>query len=157
MTGFEPLAVRQDWNRATDRDWAEVLSELPLFSRVGKRRLRKIARQAQFAEFARGDTVIAVGAPADAFYVILGGEAKVFGKPAARTLSTGDYFGEMALLDGGSRSATVVATDELHVMKLPRQPFLELVEEHGGVALKMMTELGSRVRRLERRPAPSVS
>jgi CRP-like cAMP-binding protein len=157
MTGFEPQAVRQDWNRATSKDWAEVLAEFPLFSRIGKRRLRRIVREARLAEFAPGETVIATGAPGDSFYVILGGTARAFGKPAARTLGPGDYFGELALLDGGPRSATVLATTELHVMRLPRQTFLELVEENAGVAYTIMSELGSRVRQLERQPAVGVS
>jgi CRP/FNR family cyclic AMP-dependent transcriptional regulator len=151
VTGFEPQAVQQDWNRATERDWAEVLAELPLFSSIAKRRLRKIAQEAQFAEYTPGDSVIVTGATADWFYVILGGKAKVVGRPGARTLSTGDYFGEMALLDGGPRSATVVATDILHVMRLPRETFLRLLSQ-AGVAQEITTELGARVRRLERQP-----
>jgi CRP-like cAMP-binding protein len=154
MTGFEPLVVRQDWNRATNRDWADVLAKLPLFSGVGKRRLRQIAEAAEFAEFAPGDTVVSTGAPANSFYVILSGEAKAVRKPAARTLGAGDYFGELGLLGGDTRSATVVATAELHVMRLPRRTFLELVEEN-GVALRIMSELGDRVRRLEQPPAAS--
>ncbi len=157
MTGFEPQAVRQDWNRATDSDWASVLAGLPLFSRIGKRKLRKLVRQAQFAEFAPGESVVATDAPADSFYVILGGEAKAFAKPAARTLKTGDYFGEMALLDDGRRSATVVATADLHVLRIPRRAFLGLIEQDSGVAYTMLSELAARVRRLERQPAPSVT
>jgi CRP-like cAMP-binding protein len=72
----------------------------------------------------------------------------VLGKPAARTLRTGDYFGEMGLLGGDTRSATVVATNELHVMRLPRTTFFELLGED-RVALRIMSELGARVRRLE--------
>jgi CRP-like cAMP-binding protein len=154
VTGFEPIAVNRDWNKATERDWAEVLAQLSIFARLGKRRLRKIARQAQFAEFAPGDTVVLMGAPPDWFYVVLSGEAKALRKPAARTLKAGDYFGEMALLDGGPRSATVVATDELHVMRLPQRAFLELLEENPEVARTILTELGARLRRVER---PSVS
>ena len=56
------------------------------------------ARTAQFSEFAPGDHVISTGGPADSFYVILGGEAKAFARPAARTLGAGDYFGELALI-----------------------------------------------------------
>jgi CRP-like cAMP-binding protein len=63
----------------------------------------------------------------------------------------------MALLDGRPRSATIVATDELHVMRLPRRPFLQLVEQNSGVALTILTELGTRVRRLERQPVPGLS
>ena len=155
MTGFEPLAVRQDWNRATEADWAKVLSELPLFSGLGKRQLRKVVRQATFAEFVPGQEVLLTGSPADGFYVILSGTARARGKPSARTLRTGDYFGEIALLDGQPRSATVVATDELHVMKLPRRTFLQLLERHGDAALRIMTELGARVRHLEHLPSAS--
>jgi CRP/FNR family cyclic AMP-dependent transcriptional regulator len=157
MTGFEPQAVRQDWNSATDSDWAEVLAGLPLFSRIGKRKLRKLVRQAQLAEFAPGETVVATGAPADSFYVILGGEAKAFAKPAARTLRAGDYFGEMALVDDGPRSASVVATAELHVLRIPRRVFLELLEQDSAIAYTMLSELGARVRRLERHSAASVT
>jgi CRP-like cAMP-binding protein len=154
MTGFEPLVVEHDWNQATDGDWAAVLAKLPIFAGVPKRRLRKIAQAAQFAEFAPGENVIWTGEPADSFYVILSGEAKVVRKPAARTLRTGDYFGEMGLLAGDRRSATVMATDVLHVMRLPRSTFFELLGED-RVALKIMSELGERVRRLEQPPASS--
>jgi CRP/FNR family transcriptional regulator, cyclic AMP receptor protein len=148
MTGYEPLLVERDWNRTDERDWAKVLSGLPLFAKVSKRRLRKIAADAEVREFAPGETVVAAGAPPDWFYVVLSGEAKVAGKPASRALGLGDYFGEIALLDGEPRSANVVATDDLHVLRMPKHSFLELLEEE-GVAAKLLAELGGRVRRLE--------
>jgi CRP-like cAMP-binding protein len=154
MTGFEQVGIQHDWNRATERDWADVLAGLPLFGGIGKRRLRRIAQAADFGEFARGDAVVSTGEPSDSFYLILSGEAKALGKPAARTLRPGDYFGEMGLLGGDRRSATVVATDELHVMRLPRTTFFELLGEE-RVAVKIMSELGERVRRLEQPPASS--
>jgi CRP/FNR family transcriptional regulator, cyclic AMP receptor protein len=153
MTGYEPQIARQDWQRATADDWASVLAGVSLFSKVGKRRLRKLAEQAEIKEFATGEHVIVTGEPADSFYVILGGEARAFSKPAARTLRTGDYFGELALLDNGRRSASVVATRDLHVMRVPRRAFAELVDDHADIALKIARELGARVRRLEHTPA----
>ena len=150
MTGYEPLIVERDWNRATEDDWAKVLSEVSLFSDVGTRQRRKLARQAQFAEFAPRETVMVKGDDADAFYVILSGTAEVRSGATSRTLATGEYFGELALLDGQPRSATIVATDDLHVMKLPRKAFMELVGEHPGIAHAMLMELGARFRRLER-------
>ena len=147
MTGYEPMIVNRNWDRATEADWAEVLAGLPLFSKLRQIKLRRIVRQAQFSEFAPGETVVVQGAPGDWFYVILGGEAKVVGKPGV--LRTGDYFGEIALLDGGSRTATVVATSDLHVMRMPRALFLAVVEQNPDVALTLLTGLGARVRRLE--------
>jgi CRP-like cAMP-binding protein len=153
MTGFEPLVVKRDWNKAGDRDWADVLAGLPLFDGIGKRDLRKIAREAEFAEFSPGDTVVATGAPADYFYVILGGDAKAAAKPAGRGLSTGDYFGEMGLLDSQPRSASVIAASDLHVMRLPRRTFDDVIRRHPGVARRFLTELGGRVRELEHQAA----
>ena len=153
MTGYEPLFVKRDWNKVSDRDWADVLAGLPLFEGVRKRDLRRIARDAEFAEFSAGDTVVATGAPADYFYVILGGEAKASAKPAGRGLTTGDYFGEMGLLDTQPRSASGVATSELHVMRLPRRTFDDVIARHPGVARRFLTELGGRVRKLERQAA----
>jgi CRP-like cAMP-binding protein len=57
------------------------------------------------------------------------------------------------MLDGEPRSATVVATDQLHVMRLPRRAFLELLEQDSTIARTMLAELGARVRGLERQTA----
>ena len=138
------------WNRPSAKDWADVLARLPLFARVSKRHLRKIAGLAEFAEFDESEMVIQAGEPGDAFYLILSGRAKVLGKP--RTLRTGDYFGEMALLDGEPRSTTVLAASELQAMKLPRRPFLKLLEQEPRIGIAMLAELSARVRRLEKRP-----
>jgi CRP/FNR family transcriptional regulator, cyclic AMP receptor protein len=143
-------ALDRSWNRPTAKDWADVLARLPLFARVPKRHLRKIADLARFAEYADGDVVIQAGEPGDAFYLILSGRAKVLGR--SRSLRAGDYFGEMALLDGEPRSTTVMAASELQTMKLPRRPFLKVLEQEPRIAVAMLTELSGRVRRLEKRP-----
>jgi CRP-like cAMP-binding protein len=149
--GLEGMLDRA-WNRATAKDWAEVLATLPLFSRVPKRQLRKIADLASFALYAPGDIVIQAGEPGNAFFVILSGTARVVGRARARTLRTGDYFGEMALIDGEPRSATITAASELQAMRLPRRPFLKVLENEPGIAIAMMVELAGRVRRLEKPP-----
>ena len=153
MTGFEFLGVRQDWNRATSDDWADVLVGLPIFQDIGKRDLRRIARAAEFAEFAPGDHVVSTGDPSHFFFVILSGEATVTAKPAARRLTTGDYFGEIGLLGDAPRSATVVASTDLHVMRLPRSAFVEVVERHPTIVRRFASELGGRVRELEHQAA----
>jgi CRP-like cAMP-binding protein len=81
------------------------------------------------------------------------GTAKARGKPAARALSTGDYFGELALLTGGSRSATVVATEQLHVMRLPRESFLRVAQHDPSIWLTMLRGLSAQFARLETQAA----
>jgi CRP-like cAMP-binding protein len=152
MTEFVGLAVR-DWNRSSDRDWANVLARMPLFAGIGKRDLRRLAGNAEFAEFSPGETVVATGAPPDFFYVILSGNATAPAKPAARLLTTGDYFGEIGLLDNEPRSASIVAATELHVMRLRRRVFDDVLERHPRIARALLTELGGRVRRLEHQAA----
>jgi CRP/FNR family cyclic AMP-dependent transcriptional regulator len=140
-------------NTASPADWARVLATFPLFAGVSRRRLRSVVRHATVAEHLRGDTVIQMGDGGDLLYVILSGSASVRGKKAARTLRTGDYFGELALLGGVPRTATVVATSELHVMRLPRQSVLELLKAAPDISLKMLNVLGSQIRQLESQAA----
>jgi CRP/FNR family cyclic AMP-dependent transcriptional regulator len=135
----------------TASDWADVLAGLPLFARISKRRLRKIASLSQIKRFSPGAIVVQIGEPADAFYLILAGRARVVGK-SRRTLGIGDYFGEMGLIDGEPRSATIAAADELETMKLARRPFLKLLKQEPQIAMSMMAELAARIRSLERRP-----
>jgi CRP/FNR family cyclic AMP-dependent transcriptional regulator len=138
-------------SRATASDWAGVLASLPLFARISKRRLRKVASLAQVQEFSPGAIVVEIGQPSNAFFLILGGGAKVISK-SGRTLGIGDYFGEMGLIDGEPRSATIAADGELQVMKLPRRPFLKLLNQEPQIATAMMAELAARIRALEKRP-----
>jgi CRP-like cAMP-binding protein len=138
---------------ASPADWARVLATFPLFAGVSKRRLRNVVRHATVAEHVRGDTVIQKGESGDWLYVILSGSASARGKKAARTLGTGDYFGELALLGGVPRTATVVATSELHVMRLPRKSVIELLKAAPDISVKMLNVLGSHIRELESQAA----
>jgi signal-transduction protein with cAMP-binding, CBS, and nucleotidyltransferase domain len=132
MIGLEAVALMQarlvmrSWDRPSTGDWAKVLATFPLFSSVGKRRLRKLVRKATLAEFAAGDTINSQGRNSDSLYLILGGAATARDDRGARALSVGDYFDEAALNGRTSRSTRVVARQELHVMRLQRQAVLRL-------------------------------
>lgn len=143
----------RDWDRARVGEWANVLSRLPLFANVGKRQLRRIAGLAEVREFESGDIVVRKGEPADGFHLIIGGRAKVVEPRRAGRLETGNYFGEMALLDGEPRSATVVAVGPLQTMRLPRRPFIRLLQQEPSIAIAMLAELGRRIRHLEKSSA----
>ena len=71
------------------------------------------------------------------------------GRPSARTLGPGDHFGEIALFDNEGRSATIVATSELQTMRIPRAPFMRLLKQEPSIAIALLGELASRIRRSE--------
>jgi CRP-like cAMP-binding protein len=144
------MLIDRSWDRPTTREWENVLGALPLFSALSTRNRRQIATLAQFVWFAPGDVVVQAGEPGDAFYLIVSGKAKLEGKPRGRALGAGDFFGEMALIDGQPRSATITATTELQAMMLPRRSFMKVLEQEPRLALTLMSELAARVRRLER-------
>jgi len=139
--------------RASVRDWANVLATFPLFASVKKRQLRKLVREATFAEFAPGEPVLAGGRSDESLYIILGGAAKADERPAPRVLRAGDYFGELALIDGAPRSTAIIATQELHVMKLPRQAIVGLAAQHAAISVTMFKNLSRQLRRLEAQAA----
>ena len=150
---MSPFRVAGEWDHAGPGDWADVLAGFPLFSGIPKRRLRSLAREATFEEFGPGDVVLQKGESGDSLYVVLGGSARARGKRAARALRTGDYFGELGLLGSVPRSATVVATEELHVMRLPRNAFLRIAQREPSISLAMLGTLGAQLRRLEAQAA----
>jgi len=159
MNGLELLAmlrvhrVMRHWEQATVDDWVEVLATFSLFSEVSKRKLRKLAQSATLAEVAAGQTVLSNGDTSDSLYVILGGAAKVLRGPTPRELGVGDYFGELALIDGARHSATIVATQNLHVMRLPAQSVRRLARQHPAITVTMLKDLSTQLRRPETQAA----
>jgi CRP-like cAMP-binding protein len=149
LVALSHLPRTPPWDRPTASDWADILASFPIFEGVANRRLRKLARKASTAEFAPGESIIYAGEHGDALYVILGGHATAISKRTARALRTGDYFGELAVIDGRPRSATVVATSELHVMKLPSRSLLNLAHRDPALTLTMLKNLTRQLRHLE--------
>jgi len=154
MNGLEALALIRPlefngYQDASSSDWTKVLARFPLFLGINRRRVRKLVRKGTVIEFAAGDRVFSSEGGADFLYVILGGTAKAVGKPAARTLTVGDYFGELAPLARSPRSATVVATEGLHVMRFPWHSVLELARRHPAITLRMLANVSVQFQRLE--------
>jgi len=90
------------------------------------------------------------GSGGAAFFFIDSGEATVSCKgTAVGTLGPGDYFGEIALIDGGARSATVTAATDLLCYGLTFWEFRPLVERNSGIAWKLLQALAKRLRAAE--------
>jgi len=127
-----------------------ALASVPLFAGLGKRELRKVAAAATIARVPAGGPVVREGFTAGAFYVSLEGEARATGTPVRSHLGAGDFCGEMGLLDGSTRSASILAETDVTAVKLPRKEFLDLVDRHPEIARALLADLAARVRRLER-------
>jgi CRP-like cAMP-binding protein len=132
--------------RQLERATVEVLAQVPLFATLSRRHLGRVADVASAGRYAAGTPLVVEGTPADAFYAILAGSARVDVPGQDVTLATGDFFGEMALVDDEPRAATVTALTDVLVLMIPRGRFLELLEAEPKVALAVMETLTRRLR-----------
>jgi CRP-like cAMP-binding protein len=128
----------------------DVLADVPLFDGLSKRHLRKVAQCAIGRRYPRYTAVVREGAPGDSFFVILDGTATVK-RPGKRhvRLKQGDFFGEMALIDGAPRTATVEADSEVLTLQIGRSQFGKLLENEPRIALVMLRTLAGRLRAAE--------
>jgi pyruvate,water dikinase len=132
------------------RDALGALQRVRFFADLDRRQAEQVARLLKERRFAKGETVIREGSGAAAFFIIGAGEAAVSSKGMPiNTLGPGDHFGEIALIDGGPRSATVVATTDLVCYGLTYWEFRPLVERNGTIAWKLLQALARRVRAAE--------
>jgi pyruvate,water dikinase len=125
----------------------EVLEQVPLFADLHRRDIEHIARLFKERRFAAGETVTKEGAGGAAFFVIESGEATVtaHGRQVA-TLTNGDYFGEIALIDEGARSATITASTDLVCHGLTYWEFRPLVQHNATIAWNLLQTVARRLR-----------
>jgi CRP/FNR family transcriptional regulator, cyclic AMP receptor protein len=117
----------------------ELLKRVPLFSDLDRKELERVANSMKERIFGAGETVTAEGQTGVGFFVIADGEAKVtVGGQERRRLGPGDYFGEVALLNESSRTATITAESDLKCYGLTSWEFRPLVETHGTIAWKLL-------------------
>jgi CRP/FNR family transcriptional regulator, cyclic AMP receptor protein len=136
------------------QDLADQIGELPLFSALGHDPCAAIAQACEVIKADRGEILIREEEIATrGFYIILEGSARVAitgpdGREAVLAfLEQGDFFGEMSLLDGDPRSATVRASSDARLLLVRRQVFLDLLRRFPEIAIGLLTELSSRLRR----------
>ncbi len=126
------------------------LQRVPLFSGFNEAELRRIVELSRIVEIPAGTVVTRIGEPGDAFFVIIDGAVTVRTPVGAGSqLQLGDFFGELSLLDGEPRSATIVATTDLRLLIVDRSHFWRLLDESPDLIRRMLTILSRRVRRLE--------
>lgn len=133
---------------------ADQLRACPLFRQVGDAELETVSRRLQRRTYRRGTVIFHQGDPGDALHVIASGAVKiVLASPEGEeaiiaTLRPGDFFGELALLDGGARSATATAIEATETLVLDREVFRRLLDEHADLRDALLTGLAMELRRL---------
>ena len=126
------------------------LQRVPLFSGFDEGELRRVAELSRIVESPAGTVITQIGEPGDSFFVIIDGMVAVRTPLGAGSqLRPGDFFGEMSLVDGEPRSATIVATTDLRVLVVDRFHFWRLLDETPDLTRRILTILSRRVRHLE--------
>jgi CRP/FNR family transcriptional regulator, cyclic AMP receptor protein len=132
------------------RGWSNVLADVPLFAGLSRRHLNRVARLGKIRRFHEGATIVVAGEPGDTLYVLLDGEVSVQ-RPGLPTITRGmgSFFGDMALLDEGVRSATVAADGEVTCLTISRPGFLKLLRSEPAISAALLKELAARLRKAE--------
>lgn len=128
----------------------QALSSVPPFAALSEDDKADIAERLQYAPFARGDVITKQGNKAEWLYILAFGEAEVLYEPPGRapqpigTLRAGEFFGEMALLTGDARAATVLAKTDVECYRLDRASFQELLAGKPQIAEEIGRVMGGR-------------
>lgn len=124
----------------------EGLAAVPLFASLTKRDLKSIRQSGSEVTFNEGDPITHEGLQGGDFYLMLKGEAAVeTDGQVVNELGPGDYFGELALITGKPRTATVRATSRVLTLRLDSEAFRALLEQHGEIAYAILVEVAKRL------------
>ena len=138
-----------------------TLSSVPLFSQLPKRTLSRLGRSVRQRRYRPGQAIVKQGDKADAFYIVERGRVEVLagrGKKSAKLneLRDGAFFGEMALLDGAPRTATVKALTQTDCLVLPRRAFMAELRANPKIAVAMLPVLSMQFREDARDSRPMI-
>jgi CRP-like cAMP-binding protein len=126
---------------------AQLLKKVPLFSGLDGRELEQIASSMRERRFATGDTVTKEGVGGAGFFVVEDGQGEVTVEGQTRgTIGPGDYFGEIALLTGSERTATITAKTDMLCYGMTPWDFRPLVESNSIIAWKLLTAMAEKLR-----------
>ncbi len=127
-------------------DRVEQLRRVPLFFGCDEKELRFIATRVEDMELPAGRVLCERGKSGGDFFILLDGTARVETTDGTRDLGPGDFFGEIALLDNGPRTATVRATSPIHCLVLGPAQFRDVLHQDASIAVKMLHAVAKRLR-----------
>jgi CRP-like cAMP-binding protein len=125
----------------------ETLAQVPELALLSKRHLRRLLKAMHEYEYPAGETVVREGVHGQTLFVVLEGKARVSrrGRTVGR-VGAGDFFGEIAVLDRGPRTASVVAETPLRCWALHREELRDLVKAEPALGWALLESLASRLR-----------
>ncbi|MDQ1746332.1 MAG: family transcriptional regulator, cyclic receptor protein [Frankiaceae bacterium] len=138
----------------TPLDIAEMLGGVPLFASLSFEERELLARSMRPRKVRRGEPVFAQGSPGDALYVVARGSVLIHRtgrggeRRAMAVVEAPGSFGEIGLVDGSARSASVEALEDTDLLSLPRKDFLALLAAEPRMVQGVLRELGRTIRRL---------
>ena len=136
--------------RCCRSDKIELLRKMPLFSRLSQRQLNAVARHIDEVQIRKGAVLAKQGTQGLEAVIIVDGRARVEGDgKAIAELAAGDVVGEMSVIDGKPRSATVIAETPMNLLVLHRRDFMSLLETVPGLQRKLLVTLCERVRQAD--------
>ncbi len=142
---------------------SEVLKKVPFFQTLGRDGIDFIVERLKFKPFDANELICKAGDPGDKMYIIINGRVKVVvttdegEETVIAHLSTGDYFGEMSLLTGEPRSASVITTEPSEMFILNKDDFDVIIERFPSITLSMGKIMSQRLRETNRKAAQKLS
>jgi CRP/FNR family transcriptional regulator, cyclic AMP receptor protein len=135
----------------TKRESAVALSGVPLFSDLPKRALQRLVKEADELSFEPGERLVEEGLLGETLFVVMQGKAKVTRRGRrVGSVVPGDFFGELSTIDGGPRTASVVAETPMRVLRLFRATLRKLLDDEPQLAMKILDGIVRRIRQVER-------
>jgi CRP/FNR family cyclic AMP-dependent transcriptional regulator len=122
------------------------LRSVPLFGGCSDKELAFIASRADEVDLPAGKILTEKGRSGGDFFIILEGKAEVEADQGKRTLGPGDFFGEIALIDNGPRTATVKAATPMRCLVLGHAQFRDVLHQNGEIAVKILRAVTQRLR-----------
>jgi CRP-like cAMP-binding protein len=136
---------------ARKKDPLTMLASVPLFEGMSRKDVSALNRASKHNAYPAGKTIVREGTVGVAFHLIVSGRARVtIGGRTRGKLGPGDFFGELAIIDRGRRSATIVAETAVETLSVTSWDFLPMLDANPGMARKVLTEMSKRLRGVER-------
>ncbi len=134
------------------KETSAFLANVPLFRGLKKRQLQRLSKQFVSRDYDAGQAIVTQDKGGEGFFIITAGSAEAIReqtdgtKTLVNTFGPTDFFGELALLDDGLRTASVVATDQTQCLALTRWDFVAVLKEDADMAIVILEELAKRFR-----------